>query len=81
MTLQVQDEGSGIPEKDVPFIFDKYYRGVQTEGKQHGAGLGLALVKAIVEAHEGEVSAQNVPSGGALFVVELPSSLRVEERK
>jgi two-component system sensor histidine kinase ResE len=79
VTLQVQDEGAGIPEEDIPYIFDKYYRGVQAQGKQQGAGVGLALVKAIVEAHEGDIEAQNVPSGGALFVVKLPSRLRVGE--
>ena len=81
VTLQVQDEGEGIPEEDIPFIFDKYYRGVQTEGKQHGAGLGLALVKAIVEAHEGEIMVKNVASGGAMFVVLLPESLWVGKGK
>ncbi|MCB8946034.1 MAG: GAF domain-containing protein [Ardenticatenaceae bacterium] len=81
VVLQVRDEGVGIPEKDIPFIFDKYYRGVQSEGKQHGAGLGLALVKAIVEAHEGTITVQNVPQGGALFEVKLPGSLRVREGK
>jgi signal transduction histidine kinase len=72
--VQVQDEGPGIPEQDIPRIFDKYYRGVQTDGGQYGVGLGLALVKAIVEAHEGEIKVQNVPTGGALFTVTLPVS-------
>ena len=81
VTLQVRDEGDGIPEKDVDHIFDKYFRGVQTEGKQHGAGLGLALVKAIVEAHEGEIAVENLSPSGAMFVVKLPGSLRVGEGK
>jgi signal transduction histidine kinase len=72
--VQVQDEGPGIPEQDIPRIFDKYYRGVQTDGGQYGVGLGLALVKAIVEAHEGEIKVHNVPTGGALFTVTLPVS-------
>jgi len=70
--VQVQDEGPGIPEVDIPRIFDRYYRGRQATRGQQGAGLGLALVKAIVDAHEGEILVQNRPGGGALFTVRLP---------
>ncbi len=71
--VQVQDEGPGIPEEDIPRIFDRYYRGRQATRGQQGAGLGLALVKAIVDAHEGEILVQNRPGGGALFTVRLPA--------
>jgi K+-sensing histidine kinase KdpD len=71
LIVQVQDEGPGIPEGDIPYIFDRYFRGTQAARGQ-GAGLGLALVKAIVAAHEGEIVVQNVPGGGALFTVSLP---------
>jgi K+-sensing histidine kinase KdpD len=71
VTLQVQDEGPGIPEKDLPRVFDKYYRGTKAQ-HQPGAGLGLSVVWAIVEAHDGRVTAHNSESGGALFTVVLP---------
>jgi signal transduction histidine kinase len=79
VTIQVRDEGTGIAEKDIPYIFDKYYRGARVKGSPHGAGLGLALVKAIVEAHEGQITAENEPNGGAVFSVVLPGSLGGEE--
>ena len=79
VTIQVQDEGPGIPDEDIPYIFDKYYRGAQANKGEHGAGLGLALVKAIVEAHGGEIKVQNVPVGGAIFTVTLPPSVGNEQ--
>jgi two-component system OmpR family sensor kinase len=79
VTVQVRDEGPGIPDEDIPHIFDKYYRGMKADKEQQGAGLGLALVKAIVTAHDGEITVQNVPAGGAMFTVTLPGSLRASE--
>jgi K+-sensing histidine kinase KdpD len=75
ITIEVQDQGAGIPEEDVPRIFDKYYRGSQSSSNRPGAGLGLAVVKDIVIAHEGEIVASNNASGGAKFTVTLPDGL------
>lgn len=77
VTLQVQDEGPGIPAEELPHVFDKYYRGQTT--REPGTGLGLSLVKAIAEAHDGRVTAQNRPGpgGGAQFTVTLPGNLRL----
>jgi two-component system phosphate regulon sensor histidine kinase PhoR len=76
IAVRVQDEGQGIPEQDLPRLFDKYYRG--TEAKiQPGAGLGLSVVWAIADAHGGRVSVSNRPEGGAEFKVVLPGTLRV----
>jgi signal transduction histidine kinase len=80
LTLQVQDEGPGIPESELSRIFDKYYRSAQTN-QQPGAGLGLSVVQAIVEAHEGRIVASNYPKGGARFTVTLPSTLRLPEEE
>lgn len=74
--VQVLDEGPGIPEKDLERIFDKYYRSVHKD-KELGSGLGLAAVKAIVEAHGGAVKAENRPKGGAQFTITLPGSMRL----
>lgn len=74
-TLYVEDEGSGIAEKDLPRIFDKYYRGSEAIS-QPGAGLGLSVVWAIAEAHDGRVTADNKETGGACFSVSLPITLR-----
>jgi signal transduction histidine kinase len=65
--VRVEDTGSGIPAKKLPRIFEPF---VTT--KRHGIGLGLAVVRRIVELHGGRIEASNLPIGGAEFVVELP---------
>lgn len=69
--IAVQDQGTGIDEADLPFIFDKFYRG---QGKEEitGTGLGLALVKTIAQSHNGLVWAENRKTGGATFYLQLP---------
>ncbi len=73
VVLRIRDEGEGIAPDDLPHIWKRLYRG-QRSREIPGLGLGLSLVKAIVEAHRGSVHASNHPSGvGALFEVRLPS--------
>ncbi|MCX7787865.1 MAG: HAMP domain-containing histidine kinase [Spirochaetes bacterium] len=73
LILRLRDEGEGIAPEDLPHIWKRLYRGQQAR-KIPGMGLGLSLVKAIVEAHRGTVTATNHPSGkGALFEVRLPA--------
>lgn len=69
--IEVADTGCGIAASDLDYIWDRLYRG---HHETRGIGLGLSLVKAITLAHGGEVTAQNRPEGGALFVVILPVS-------
>jgi two-component system, OmpR family, sensor kinase len=71
--IEVRDHGQGLPSDDPQAIFGRFWRaeGGRTRGKS-GAGLGLAIVAAIVDAHDGEVRAANAPDGGASFVVRLP---------
>jgi len=71
--IEVEDSGKGIPENDLPHIFDRFYRGEKSRSrKSGGAGLGLAIAKAIVEAHGGKITAVNIATGGARFIVKLP---------
>jgi two-component system OmpR family sensor kinase len=72
--LEVRDHGPGLPAGDADALFQRFWRaeGGRERGKG-GAGLGLAIVAAIVDAHHGEVHAENAPGGGARFVVTLPS--------
>jgi signal transduction histidine kinase len=63
----VSDTGTGLGTGDPKHIFDPFYT-----TKPHGMGMGLAIVRTIVEAHRGQISAENLPSGGALFTVRLP---------
>ncbi|MGQ0600980.1 MAG: ATP-binding protein, partial [Anaerolineales bacterium] len=71
--LRVRDTGLGIPEADLPFIFDKFYRVHADDRKDiEGSGLGLAIVKAIVEQHGGQVAVESNAGKGATFTVSLP---------
>jgi signal transduction histidine kinase len=73
-SIKVQDQGPGIPEKDMDKIFTPFFRGAgQKDGT--GYGLGLAGVKTIVESHEGEIQAGNAESGGARFIITLPHNI------
>ena len=75
--LTVSDNGPGIPEADLPRIFERFYRvdKSRTRGTRDpgGTGLGLAIVKHLVELHGGRASAANRSGGGAVFTVELPA--------
>ena len=69
--IDVRDQGPGFPPGREAQLFDKFERG-DREGATPGVGLGLAICKAIVEAHEGRISAHNVAAGGACVRIELP---------
>jgi two-component system OmpR family sensor kinase len=71
--LVVRDHGPGLPTDDADALFERFWRaeGGRERGRA-GAGLGLAIVAAIVDAHGGSVGAANAPDGGAVFSVELP---------
>jgi signal transduction histidine kinase len=71
----VDDDGIGIPEQELPFIFERFYRADKSRNrKTGGAGIGLAVVKSIVTAHGGEIKVKNLPERGSRFVVMLPVS-------
>lgn len=72
-TLIVEDGGIGIPEQDVHLIFERFYRTDRSRNrKTGGAGIGLTIVKAIVQAHHGEISVESKEGHGSRFLVTLP---------
>jgi two-component system sensor histidine kinase KdpD len=71
LVVSVSDHGHGIPAGEEERIFEKFHR-VASEGNQGGAGLGLTICRAIVQAHGGRIWADNLPSGGAAFHFTLP---------
>jgi two-component system, OmpR family, phosphate regulon sensor histidine kinase PhoR len=75
--LSVSDSGPGIPEPDLPRVFERFYRvdKSRTRGARDpgGTGLGLAIVKHLMELHGGRATAANRPEGGAVFTLELPA--------
>ncbi|HVE41894.1 MAG TPA: HAMP domain-containing sensor histidine kinase [Planctomycetota bacterium] len=71
--IDVRDEGSGIDPADLPGLFQEFRRGSNPLTlRVPGTGLGLALVKRIVEAHQGKVSVESAPGRGSTFTVEIP---------
>jgi two-component system sensor histidine kinase MprB len=70
--LRVRDHGTGIDPADLPYVFDRFYRGANSRHRQ-GSGLGLAIVRQVAVQHGGSVEADNAPDGGAVFVLRLPT--------
>ena len=71
--VRVRDHGRGVDEADLPHVFDRFYRGARSRGRQ-GSGLGLSIVRQVAEQHGGSVGVANAPDGGAVFTVTLPVS-------
>jgi two-component system, OmpR family, phosphate regulon sensor histidine kinase PhoR len=73
ITVRVADTGIGIPARDLPHVFDKFYRVEGGAGQGiAGTGLGLAITRSIVEAHDGRVRVESVEGAGTTFTLELP---------
>ncbi len=73
--IRVADHGSGIPAEEQKHVFDAFFRGRKAVQDQvHGTGLGLHLVKKIVEAHGGSVSLESEPGAGSTFIVRIPAA-------
>ena len=70
--VQIEDEGLGIPDQDLPHIFDRFHRGSNVAGRIPGTGIGLAGAREIFQQHGGKVSARSLPAGGTCFEVMLP---------
>jgi signal transduction histidine kinase len=75
LVIEVRDTGIGIPPVDLPRVWDRLYRG-DASRSERGLGLGLSLVRAIVEAHGGTVAVQSEPGKGSTFTIVLPSEPR-----
>ncbi|WP_172825716.1 sensor histidine kinase [Microlunatus sagamiharensis] len=75
--LVVADSGPGIAEADLPYVFDRFFRGASGRYTQ-GTGLGLSIVAKTVEDHGGTVRAGRSADGGAEFTVRLPGVTHVE---
>jgi signal transduction histidine kinase len=71
VSVSIKDTGVGIPPEDVPRIFDRLYRGDKSRS-QRGLGLGLTLVRAVVNAHKGRIEVESSPGEGSLFRLFLP---------
>jgi len=71
--ISVVDTGVGLDENDLPRVFERFYRADNSRSRATGgAGIGLSIAKAIVEAHGGTISAACRPEGGSEFLIRLP---------
>ena len=78
LRLRVCDSGPGVPLDQMPFIFEKFYRGANTESEA-GFGLGLSICRGIIEAHGGTILASPRPGGGLCIEVSVPGCVRPVE--
>jgi two-component system phosphate regulon sensor histidine kinase PhoR len=73
LKISIRDTGIGICQRDLPFIFEKFYRGEKSRSRDYGgAGLGLSICKFIVEAHGGGIEAQSCENEGSIFSFTIP---------
>jgi signal transduction histidine kinase len=80
LEIKVEDTGVGIPQQELPKIFDRFYRVKHPRTRQvTGTGLGLAIVKGVVEAHQGTIDVESVPDQGTTFRILLPVIRGAEE--
>lgn len=74
VVIRLTDTGSGIPKEDLPFVFERFYKAdkARTSGGKTGTGIGLAIVKNVVDAHHGTVTVSSVLGEGTTFTIRLP---------
>ncbi|MUK87237.1 HAMP domain-containing protein [Ornithinibacillus sp. L9] len=77
LSVSIEDSGSGIPEEDLPFVFERFYKADKSRtrnDKQKGTGLGLAIVKNIIEAHKGKITVNSKVNIGTTFNFIVPNN-------
>jgi len=77
MQFIIEDNGKGFPPEEINYVFDKFYR--LKNSQQNGTGLGLSIVKGFTEALGGTVTLQNISTGGARFMIEIPGEVLPEK--
>jgi two-component system sensor histidine kinase KdpD len=76
LTVSVDDEGPGLSEAELGHVFERFFRGRAGAARPAGAGMGLAVVRGLIEAQGGTVSAANREAGGARFTIRIPAATR-----
>lgn len=78
--VRVEDTGMGISPDDLPHVFERFYRGVDTVEKRiEGTGLGLAIVKGIVQRHQGQIWVESKVGVGSVFTFTIPRQLKIKD--
>ncbi|WP_042223557.1 ATP-binding protein [Oceanobacillus manasiensis] len=75
LSIEIKDSGSGIPEEDLPFIFERFYKADKSRArnnKKKGTGLGLAIAKNIIDSHHGIITVKSRVNEGTTFIIRMP---------
>jgi two-component system, OmpR family, sensor histidine kinase KdpD len=76
LLVQVRDHGPGIAAADLPYLFDRFYRGAAAGTHLSGTGMGLAIARGLLAVERGRIWAENAPDGGALFTILVPATIK-----
>jgi signal transduction histidine kinase len=73
LAIMVRDRGHGIATRDLPHIFERFYRGTDARQRISGTGMGLSIARGMLAAEHGRISVANCPDGGAEFTIAVPA--------
>jgi len=76
LTIAVRDHGSGIPDADLPHLFERFHRGANAKDRRSGSGMGLAIAKGVLAVEGGRIAAANCADGGACFTIAVPAEVK-----
>jgi two-component system, OmpR family, sensor histidine kinase KdpD len=76
LTIAVRDRGPGIPDADLPHVFERFYRGANVHDQRSGTGMGLAIAKGVLAVERGRIDAENCADGGVRFTIAVPAEVR-----
>lgn len=76
LTIAVRDHGPGIPDADLPHVFERFYRGGNVKQRRSGTGMGLAIARGLLAVERGRLLAENCADGGARFTLAVPAETR-----
>ena len=79
--FEVADNGIGIATDDQAHVFEKFFRGRDPEGRAVGVGLGLSLVKSVIELHGGDIDVESLEGRGTTVICRLPLEVATEDEK
>ena len=76
VNIEISDNGIGIPENEIPMIFDRFYRAKNSGQNIKGTGIGLSIVKTIVDRHDAKISVKSAIGKGTTFLIEMKATYR-----
>ena len=76
LTIAVRDRGPGVPDADLPHVFERFYRGGNVKDRRSGTGMGLAIAKGVLAVERGRLAVENCADGGVRFTIVVPAEVR-----